>query len=76
MARKTPVKNKALAPTPQPARPFTDEGIAYEAVDTVTVINRAVDRYDARRRELHIQGRSFAHVSEAADGAWIYRHDT
>ena len=69
----------ASAPEPVSAAPpprLTDEGVPYAAIDTTTIVTRATDAYDARRRELHIKGRAFAHVSEAADGAWIYRHDT
>lgn len=59
-----------------PVVTVTDEGVPYEALDTATIVNRAVDALDARRIVLHLAGRTFHHVSDATDGAWVYRLDT
>ena len=63
------------APVAVEAECRTDEGVRYEVIDHETVINLAADTYDAHRRELHIHGRAFTHVSDTPSGAWIYRHD-
>ena len=65
-ARVIPAKAKGIQ---------TDEGVPYRSLDTETVLNLSADSYDARRRELHIDGRSYQHVSEDVAGQWIYRYD-
>ncbi len=62
-----------------PALIVSDEGVIVERLDHETIANRtnaADNPYDARRRELHLAGRVFSHVADAADGAWIYRADS
>ena len=58
-----------------PTGPMTDEGVPYQSLDTSTVLNISTDRYGARRRELHIHGTPYQHVSEDVVGQWIYRYD-
>ena len=58
-----------------PTGTMTDEGVPYQSLDTSTVLNISTDRYDARRRELHIHGTPYQHVTENVVGQWIYRHD-
>ena len=69
------ISDEAMDDAPVEAECRTDEGVRYEVLDHETVINLAADTYDAHRRELHIQGRAFTHVSDTPSGAWIYRHD-
>lgn len=54
----------------------SDEGIAVAWLDHETVMNLSVDPYDKRRPALHLAGKQYSHVADAADGAWIYRHDS
>lgn len=56
--------------------PVSDEGIAFAWMTTDLIVNMASEFYDAHRRELHINGQTFAHVSETLEGHWVYRHDT
>lgn len=65
--------NRLTLDEPVPT-PITDEGIPFAWIDTTTIVNHATDRYDARRRELHVGGRTFSHVSEHGE-AWVYRYD-
>ena len=56
----------------------TDEGVPYLALDTETIVNLADHSaafIDARRRELHVHGQPYHHVSDDALGQWVYRHD-
>jgi len=74
--------NDPVAPAPAPPAPAdatdapdaTDEGIPFAWVDAITIVNLSADWYDQRRRELHVGGRSFSHVAEAAQGR-LYRYD-
>ena len=57
---------------------LTDEGVPYQALDTSTIVNLVdpdADLMDARRRELHVHGQPYHHVSDNALGQWVYRHD-
>ena len=56
--------------------PNSDEGIAYSVVDSVTIQNLSDtnDKLKAKRRELHVSGKTYSHVSESA-GQWVYRWD-
>ena len=61
-------------PTP---RLLTDEGVPFAWIDAIHLVNLAdstADAFNARRRELHVQGRTYSHVSEDGD-QWVYRHD-
>jgi len=79
---KSPAIDAAIADddpvVPAPAQPVpadaTDEGIPFAWVDAITIVNLSADWYDQRRRELHVGGRSFSHVAEAAQGR-LYRYD-
>lgn len=56
---------------------LTDEGIVYSRVDHEHILNLTdptFNRVDARRRELHVNGKTYSHVSETA-GQWLYRCD-
>ena len=74
-----PVAPKArVAPIDPNAPTLTDEGVPYQALDTATIVNLAdpdADLMDARRRELHVHGQPYHHVSDDALGQWVYRHD-
>lgn len=63
------------APTPAPMTMTTAEGVPYAAWDHETIVNLSRDAYDARRRALHIDGRTYTHVSDDLAGQWIYRVD-
>lgn len=86
MALKNPFNKKTSEPeplieaAPEPEAVFvvptlSDEGVPYRIYDLDMIINLSDGILDRRRRDLHIGGATFAHVSEAADGAWIYRND-
>ena len=73
----TPVEARANLIDPN-APTLTDEGVPYQSLDTSTIVNLAdpdVDLMDARRRELHVHGQPYHHVSDDALGQWVYRHD-
>ena len=63
--------SRAIQPLPSDA---TDEGIPFAYLDHETIVNLSGDWYDQRRRELHVAGKSFSHVAEAAAGR-VYRYD-
>lgn len=58
----------------------TEEGVAVAVVDEIHLMNLTDptdNLVDARRVSLHLNGRTYHHVSETApDGAWIYRLDS
>lgn len=59
-----------------PVQYFTDEGVRYEwLAHPNSIVNFATDSYDAHRRELHLKGKTFSHVSETVEGRWTYRAD-
>lgn len=62
------------APVETPAL-VTAEGVPYAMWDHETIVNLSTDGYDARRRTLHIDGRTYTHVSDDLAGQWIYRVD-
>lgn len=71
------------APTPATRRPaavrptFTDEGVPYawQVGDPSHLVNLSRVQSEARRIALHVQGKTYYHVGEDAEGRWIYRLD-
>ena len=58
----------------QPLSVLSDEGVRFNWLAYPDlIVNLATDAFDARRRELHISSRTFAHVAESLEGHWIYR---
>ena len=55
---------------------LTDEGVAYNRIDSETITNLSdtTDRQNAKRRELHVAGKTYSHVGEV-NSQWTYRHD-
>lgn len=55
----------------------SDEGMpcAWLSAQYNLIVNLSTDAYDAKRRELHVNGRAFQHVAETSEGRWIYRYD-
>ena len=53
---------------------LSDEGVGFEWVDTVTIVNASGDFFDQRRPQLHIAGRTFAHVAQEGQRR-VYRYD-
>ena len=69
-----PDQTPAASPAPMPLQ--TDEGVAYEPLDHVSIVNLATsDSLDAKRRELHVNTFAYSHVAENSLGQWIYRYD-
>lgn len=57
---------------------MTDDGIPYRELEPRHIVNLAEadgDSIDVHRRELRVNGRVFMHVSEDAQGRWIYRNE-
>lgn len=70
----------ALPPVPvAPPEPFlSDEGVSVARLDgdhLVNLTDPAIDPDQARRLEVHVGGRAYAHVGTDAQGRWTYRHD-
>lgn len=59
----------------------TDQGIPYGDLGDRHIVNLSEGEpgtggyLNKRIRQLHVNGRPFTHVSEDADGHWIYRHE-
>lgn len=64
-----------------PPLALSDEGVTIDLLNATTLVNLTDpdpvtgDPLKARRRELHLHGRTFAHTAENGAGQWMYRHD-
>ncbi len=57
---------------------LSDEGITITLNNDLTITNNTVPTTDpdrAKRRELHVNGKAYQHVSTDTTGQWVYRHD-
>lgn len=63
----------ARAERPKPT--YSDEGVPFQWIDAHHFVNVSRITGDARRVSLHVNGKTYNHVSEDAEGRWVYRFD-